>query len=99
MREAQQQVAKGLLMSVLTLGQHHLAGPEEWSDELPAAVLGAVRNAKQITPDRTMANLRNPGHPCRRAPQGSATSSTSGEFQGFPSARTVRPGIAGGRLC
>ncbi|MEV7506094.1 hypothetical protein [Streptomyces sp. NPDC093018] len=37
--------------------------PEEWPDELPAAALGAVRSAKQIKADPTMANLRDPGFP------------------------------------
>lgn len=60
MREAlQQQVAKGMLMSVVTAGQQMMVEPEEWPDELPAAVLGAVRNSKQIKADPTMANLRD----------------------------------------
>ncbi|MFD5140599.1 hypothetical protein ACFWMX_30885 [Streptomyces sp. NPDC058378] len=60
MREAlQQQVAKGLLMSVLTVGRQTMVEPEEWADELPAAVLGAVRSSKQIKADPTMANLRD----------------------------------------
>ncbi|MFF2063175.1 hypothetical protein ACFVWZ_15465 [Streptomyces sp. NPDC058200] len=60
MREAlQQQVAKGLLMSVLTVGQQMMVEPEEWPDELPAAVLGAVRSSKRIKADPTMANLRD----------------------------------------
>ncbi|MFD7838834.1 hypothetical protein [Streptomyces sp. NPDC059761] len=47
MREVlQQQLGKGLLMSVLPGGQHHMAEPEKWPDELPATVLGAVRNAE-----------------------------------------------------
>lgn len=64
MREAlQQQVAKGLLMSVLTAGQQMMVEPEEWPDELPAAVLGAVRNSKRIKADPAMANLRDTGFP------------------------------------
>jgi hypothetical protein len=60
MREAlQQQVAKGLLMSVLTVGRQTMVEPEEWPDELPASVLGAVRSSKQIKADPTMANLRD----------------------------------------
>lgn len=55
MREAlQQQVAKGL-------GRQTMVEPEEWPDELPAAVLGAVRNSKRIKNDPTMANLRDTG--------------------------------------
>jgi hypothetical protein len=58
MREAlSQQVAKGLLMSVLTVWQRHMVGPEEWRDEM----LGAVRSAKRIKSDPTMANLRDTG--------------------------------------
>ncbi|GAA2296225.1 hypothetical protein SVIO_051860 [Streptomyces violaceusniger] len=64
MREALlQQVAKGLLKSVLTAGQHHMVEPEEWPDLLPEAVLGAVRSAKRIKSDPTMANLRDSGFP------------------------------------
>ncbi|MFC5724920.1 hypothetical protein ACFP1Z_32715 [Streptomyces gamaensis] len=59
MREAlQQQVGKGLLMSVLTVGRQTMVEPEEWPDELPATVLSAVRNSKRIKADPTMANLR-----------------------------------------
>ncbi|MGW7673497.1 hypothetical protein ACWGJX_41395 [Streptomyces sp. NPDC054775] len=58
-----QQVAKGLLMSVLTIGRQTMVEPEEWSDELPAAVLGAVRSSKRIKADPTMANLRDTGFP------------------------------------
>ncbi|MCY0949094.1 hypothetical protein [Streptomyces sp. H27-S2] len=54
----QQQVAKGLLMSVLTVGRQTMVEPEEWPDELPAAVLGAARTSKQIKADST-ANLRD----------------------------------------
>ncbi|MGC2997978.1 hypothetical protein ACPF8X_06175 [Streptomyces sp. G35A] len=44
-REAlQQQVAKGLLMSVLPVGRQAMVEPEEWPDELPAAVPGALRD-------------------------------------------------------
>lgn len=42
---------------------HHMVEPEEWPDLLPEAVLGAVRSAKQIKPDPTMANLRDTGFP------------------------------------
>jgi hypothetical protein len=64
MREAlSPQVAKGLLMSVLAVGQYHMVEPEEWPDLLPEAVLGAVRSAKQIKSDPAMANLRDPASP------------------------------------
>ncbi|OEJ28911.1 hypothetical protein AS594_35310 [Streptomyces agglomeratus] len=58
MREAlQPQVGKGLLMSVLTVGRQTMVEPDEWPDELPAAVLGTVRSSKRIKADPTMANL------------------------------------------
>ncbi|MFH8343042.1 hypothetical protein [Streptomyces sp. AM6-12] len=60
MREAlQQQVAKGLLLSVLTVGWQTMVEPEKWPEEFPAAVLGAVRTSKTIKADPTMANLRD----------------------------------------
>ncbi|MFF8513522.1 hypothetical protein ACF064_36335 [Streptomyces sp. NPDC015492] len=60
MHEAlQQQLAKGLLMSVLTVGWQTMVGPKEWPDELPTAVLGAVRTSKRIKADPTMANLHD----------------------------------------
>lgn len=46
-------------MSVLTVGRQTMVEPEEWPDELPAAVLGAVRISKQIKADPPMANLRD----------------------------------------
>ena len=33
--------------------------PEQWPEELPAAVLGVVGGSKQIKADPTMANLRD----------------------------------------
>lgn len=61
MREALvQQVAQGLLMSVLTVGWQTMVEPGKWPDDLPAAVLGAaVRSSKQIKADPTMAHLRD----------------------------------------
>lgn len=60
MRETlQQQVAKGLLMSVLTVGRQTMVEPEEWPEALPAAVLGAVRSSMQIKADPTMTNMRD----------------------------------------
>ncbi|WP_158558515.1 MULTISPECIES: hypothetical protein [unclassified Streptomyces] len=46
-------------MSVLTVGQQMMVEPEEWPDELSAAVLGAERSSKRIKADPTMANLRD----------------------------------------
>lgn len=64
MREAlQQQVAKGLLMSVLTVGQQNLVEPADWPEELAAVVLGAVRRAEKVSQDPMMANLRDKGFP------------------------------------
>ncbi|WP_322779456.1 hypothetical protein [Frankia sp. Cas4] len=64
MREAlQQQVAKGLLMSVLTVGQQNLVEPADWPDELAVVVLGAVRRAEKVSQDPMMANLRDKGFP------------------------------------
>ncbi|WP_345670771.1 hypothetical protein [Streptomyces similanensis] len=59
----QQTVAMGVLATLFTAGQHHMVEPSDWLDELPAVVLGSVRNAQKINADPTMANLRDKGHP------------------------------------
>lgn len=50
-----------------------MQNPDPLPDLLPETVLGAVRSAKQIKSDPTMANLRDKGFPWYRAAQGSAT--------------------------
>lgn len=50
----QQTVAKGLLMAVQTVGEHHMIDPPEWPDLLPSVVLGAVRSSKAVNADRMM---------------------------------------------
>jgi hypothetical protein len=67
-REAlQQQVAKGLLMSVLPVGRQAMVEPEEWPGELPVAVRGWWKGSgSALTGFRLRRNIRGFPGPNRR---------------------------------
>ncbi|MGW5114336.1 hypothetical protein ACWEQ8_02605 [Streptomyces noursei] len=46
-------------MSVITVGRQTMVEPEEWLDELSAAVFGGGRSSKQIEADPIMVNLQD----------------------------------------
>jgi hypothetical protein len=60
-----QRVAAAVLSTVWFAGEHHLIEAEDWPEDLPDVVLGAVRQAPGINDDPTMHNLRDTGGPRR----------------------------------
>lgn len=52
-------LAETLLVTVWQSGAHFLVSPEDWSDMLPAIVLGAIRAAPAINDDDLMRDLRD----------------------------------------